>query len=316
MDKSNGWNKDTSPFHRGEQELHERLGVKDRLEAIGRIILRPFMLEEHQLFFNQLPFLIIGSVDDKGWPWASVVFGQPGFLTSPTDKKLRVQARPIPGDPLAQNMTQDAPVSILGIELPTRRRNRMNGIATQQSDGIYDIDVVQSFGNCPQYIQTRTMEFARDPQSNPDLPVEHFDVIDEVSDVIKTADTFFVASFNTEDDMRNTGGVDVNHRGGKPGFINVDDNTLIIPDYKGNNAFNTLGNFLINPKAGLLFVDFETGDLVMMVGTVEVLWDMTPEISAMPGAQRAWTFKLDHGIRIKGAAPLRWTFGEFSPRLP
>lgn len=317
MDKSYGWNKETSPFHRGEQALHERLGVKERQEAIGRRILRPFMLDEHRDFFAQLPFLIVGSVDADGWPWASVMFGHSGFLETPTNKTLRINGTPVQGDPLGQNIGGNSPVSILGIELPTRRRNRMNGVASKQAGGGYKIDVVQSFGNCPQYIQTRAMEFAKDPKLNPKVEAELFQALSPAMQAfIRSADTFFVASFNAEDDMRDTGGVDVNHRGGRPGFIKIDENTLTIPDYKGNNAFNTLGNFILNPKAGLLFIDFETGDLVMMVGSVDVLLDKSDEVDALPGAQRAWKFTLNRGIRLKNAAPLEWAFGEYSPRLP
>lgn len=317
METQTGWNKDTSPFHRGERELHSRLGIQDRQDKLGRLILRPYMPEQHQEFFSQLPFLILGSVDPAGWPWTSIMFGRPGFLTSPTDKKLRVMANPVQGDPIKENMKDNAPVSVLGIELPTRRRNRMNGIASRKSAGIYDIDVVQSFGNCPQYIQTRAPEFIRDPGAESETEVKHFSGLDnKLKAFIRASDTFFVASFNADDDIRDTGGVDVNHRGGKPGFIHIDGDTLTIPDYKGNNSFNTLGNFLVNPKAGLLFIDFQTGDLVMMVGNVNVLWEKTPQIEAMPGAQRAWTFTLDHGVIIKNGSPLRWSFGEYSPKLP
>ncbi|MGI9462957.1 MAG: pyridoxamine 5'-phosphate oxidase family protein, partial [Aestuariivirgaceae bacterium] len=100
------------------------------------------------------------------------------------------------------------------------------------------------------------------------------------------------------------------HRGGRPGFVKVDGSTLTIPDYAGNRHFNTLGNFFANPMAGLLFVDFETGDLLLLTGAVEILWDEDPAARALSGAERAWRFTLDHGIRVKDALPLRWSFGD------
>ena len=39
--------------------------------------------------------------------------------------------------------------------------------------------------------------------------------------------------------------------------------------------FNTLGNFLVNPKGGLAFPDWETGDLLQLTGDVEVILDLT-----------------------------------------
>lgn len=314
MTAETGWDRDTSPYHRGEAELHERLGIKDRQEATGRRIHRPYMPEQHREFFAQLPFLIVGSVDDDGRPWASMVFGREGFVASPTARSLRVAARPVEGDPLAANIAAGRPVAFLGIELPTRRRNRMNGVVSAVTSEAFDVDVVQSFGNCPQYIQTRAPEFLRDPNDAPDIVRERFDELDaETAELIASADTLFVSSFNGADDIRDTGGVDVNHRGGRSGFVKVDGNTLTIPDYVGNFAFNTLGNFLVNPRAGLLFVDFDSGDLVMLTGSTEVIWDKTPEVRALRGAERAWRFTLEQGIRLRNASPLKFAFDEYSP---
>jgi hypothetical protein len=67
-------------------------------------------------------------------------------------------------------------------------------------------------------------------------------------------------------------GVDVSHRGGKPGFVRLDDDcTLIVPDFSGNCQFNTFGNLELNPRAGMLFVDFDRGNLLYLTGTAEVI---------------------------------------------
>lgn len=309
-----GWDRETSPYHQGEQELQGRLGRKELQERMGRKIHRPFMPEQHRTFYAQLPFFIAGSVDAHGWPWASILFGEPGFISTPDDRTLSIDAAPVAGDPLADNVEAGSPLGFVGIELPTRRRNRVNGVAGGRDGRAILVNVVQSYGNCPQYIQTRDMTFVRDPAEPADVGIETFTELDEAAlQLIQGADTLFVASHNDKDDMRDTGGVDVNHRGGRPGFVKVEGNTLTIPDYVGNFAFNTLGNFLLNPKAGLLFIDFETGDLLQLTGTVELLWDKTEEIEAFRGAERAWRFHLHHGVCLKNASPLRWTFGEQSP---
>jgi hypothetical protein len=58
----------------------------------------------------------------------------------------------------------------------------------------------------------------------------------------------------------------------------VDDGTLLFPDYPGNNMFNTLGNLAGYPKAGLLFVDFEGGDLLQLTGRAELMWEPTTAV--------------------------------------
>ncbi|WP_282091984.1 pyridoxamine 5'-phosphate oxidase family protein [Epibacterium ulvae] len=309
-----GWDKDASPYHPGEVELHTRLGRAERQERMGRFIHRPYMPEQHREFFAQLPFFIAGSVDHTGQPWASILFGQPGFVSSPDPKTLSVKGFAMTGDPYIDNVQTEASVSYLGLEMPTRRRNRLNGVVRSHEGGDTLVDVVQSFGNCPQYIHTRDMVFSRDPSLPFEGPCEKFSAIgDDIRALIERSATFFVASNNPKDDKRINGGVDVNHRGGNPGFVKVDGDTLTVPDFIGNFAFNTLGNFLVNPKAGLLFVDFETGDLVQLTGTVELLWDMTDEVAAFQGAERAWRFTLTHGQRLVGASPLNFAEGEASP---
>lgn len=311
-----GWDRDTSPYHPGEQELHERASRKEQQDRVGRRIHRPFMPDQHREFYAQLPFLLVGSVDAGGWPWASILFGPPGFVSTPDARTLKVRALPLVGDPLAANLVAGAPLGFLGIELPTRRRNRVNGVLSAEAEDGFEVKVVQSYGNCPQYIQARDMSIGRDPQLRTEIDVEAFTVIGEsASAVVQQADTFFVASYNDREDKFDTGGADVNHRGGKPGFVKVDGNTLTIPDYAGNFAFNTLGNFLVCPRAGLVFIDFSTGDIWQMTGRAELLWELPDHMRGFRGAERAWKFHLEHGHRLIGASPLRWSKPKMSPNV-
>lgn len=315
MDELAGWHKDTSPFHEGEQFIQARYGLKDQQEAIGKRLMRPAMPDQHREFFEQLPFAVVGSIDDQGQPWASMVFGTPGFITTPTDKALNFDTQLLIGDPLKDNVSGGKPLSLLGIELPTRRRNRVNMISTGVNESGFGASVVHSFGNCPKYIQTRDIEFKRDPAARiSEIETQRFTELSSVAEsIITQADTFFVASHNHKDDQTDTGGVDVNHRGGQRGFVKVEGNQLTIPDYSGNYLFNTLGNFIVNPRAGLLFVDFESGDMLYLTGSTEILWEDHPEIEAFQGADRGWRFTLEKGVLLKNAAPIRGQFGEYSP---
>jgi uncharacterized protein len=309
-----GWTHSESPFHPGEIAIQTRLGFREAIEQQGRRIIREFLPNQHRQFFAQLPYVIVGTIDSTGNPWASILVGHPGFLFSPDDRTLRIAAKPLPGDPLVTNLTQGSDIGLLGIDLSTRRRNRLNGIvAAMYSDG-FEVQVRQCFGNCPQYIQVRRSESTSvlPTESKPVREIEWFG--EEEYSLITNADTFFIATAYQSESAGLSSGVDVSHRGGKPGFVNVNDRTLTIPDFPGNHHFNTFGNLALNPRAGLLFLNFDRGDILYLTGTAEVIWEGA-EISAYAGAERLLRFQLDRGYRVEGSLPWRWSAPEFSPFL-
>lgn len=301
-----------SPFHPGEQELQRRTGRRDAMEKFGQRMIRPEMPDQHREFYAQLPFMVAGAVDGEGWPWATLLVGDPGFAHSPDPGRLVVALQEAPHDPVQAALQVGAPLGLLGIELHTRRRNRVNGRVSALSGAGFELSVDQSFGNCPQYIHDRDVRFIRPPgTSGVGGSVRCLTQLDEAAaEMIRRADTFFVASFAPNQDDPVTQGVDVSHRGGKPGFVKVEGDQLTIPDFRGNFHFNTLGNFLINPKAGLVFADFDSGDLLHLVGTVALLDGDHPDIVGFERAERGWRFTLDHGIHVPDALPFRGSGGE------
>ncbi|AVJ29064.1 pyridoxamine 5'-phosphate oxidase family protein [Achromobacter spanius] len=295
-------------WHEGERFIQEKIGVAERMEVVGQRVVRDYMPDQHRDFYAQLPFIVLGSVDAEGDAWATFLEGRPGFMSSPTPTTLDIAARPDATDPAGRGMIEGAPVGLLGIEMHTRRRNRMNGVVSTGVDGGFRVSVDQSFGNCPRYIQLRDFTFVRDPGAPASVQAEELAAIDpETRALIEKSDAFFVASYAEREDRRQ---VDVSHRGGKAGFVRVhQDGTLTIPDFNGNLFFATLGNILLNGKAGLLFVDFETGDMLQMTGEAEVILD-SPDIAAFQGAERLWTFRAHRIVRRRGGLALRWTFQE------
>jgi predicted pyridoxine 5'-phosphate oxidase superfamily flavin-nucleotide-binding protein len=116
---------------------------------------------------------------------------------------------------------------------------------------------------------------------------------------IGNADTLFIASFHPE------GGADASHRGGFPGFVSVlGDDRLAFPDFPGNAMFNTLGNLTEYPRAGLLFVDFETGDVLQLSGRAQVESDFSVRLD------------VDEVRETRAASPLRFRLVEYSPAIP
>ncbi len=306
-----------TPFHKGELEIQERLGMREKVHNYAPRFIRDHLPDEHCAFYKQLPYLIVGSADDEGRPWASMLVGRPGFISCPNPKTLKVSGRPLPGDPLTETLKDGAQLGFLGIDFQTRRRNRMNGKIAKRSDDGFQIAVDQAFGNCPQYIQTRVLTLNEtDPAPETLPPLERNSAIgDEARMAIENADTFFIASMFSEDPNDGRHGVDVSHRGGRPGFVKiVDDRTLIFPDFAGNSHFNTLGNIAVHPKAGLLFPDFKTGDMLYVTGGAKIIWEGA-EMEAFKGAKRLVRITVDEVIRAEKSLPLRWDFRDFSPSL-
>jgi ferredoxin-NADP reductase/predicted pyridoxine 5'-phosphate oxidase superfamily flavin-nucleotide-binding protein len=303
-----------SPFHKGEQEIQRRLGVREQIEDIGQRFIRDRMPEQHREFYAQLPMVLVGSVDDKGQPWSSVLTGPRGFMDSPDERNLHIRAIAPQGDPLNDNLYIGSPVGLLGIEYQTRRRNRLAGRVTGIGDEGLAIRIDQAFGNCPQYIQTRDFDSVTANGSTQN--VRHLDQLDErASKIVRDADSFYIASHYSDGTARGTNGADVSHRGGKPGFVRIeDDQTLVYPEFPGNNHFNTLGNLQMNPRAGLLFIDFEKGDLLHIACTTEIVWD-SEEGRAFAGAERLVRLTIGSIILIEGGMPIRWRLQDYSPSL-
>jgi predicted pyridoxine 5'-phosphate oxidase superfamily flavin-nucleotide-binding protein len=292
-----------SPFHPDELAAQARAG-----KGASGAGIRNFMPDQHREFFALLPYLFIAAADTTGWPLATVLTGAPGFAHSPDPVTLRVDALPDRHDPVADRLAEGQEVGILGLDLATRRRNRANGAITARDTAGFTLAVRQSFGNCAKYIQRRAVA----PAPHASSEVETLLGLDAAARaLISGADTLFVAS-RSRPEAGAAGGLDVSHRGGRPGFVRQDGDALVVPDFAGNRYFNTLGNFLGEPRAALLFVDFAGGDLLQLQGRATIDWD-GPSRDLVPGAERQWRFEVVRGWRRRGALPLRWSFIDYSP---
>jgi predicted pyridoxine 5'-phosphate oxidase superfamily flavin-nucleotide-binding protein len=308
-----------APFHVGERALQTLAGSREVMAAAGSRVIRDFMPDQHRDFFAQLPFLVVGSMDAQLQPWASVLAAPSGFAHSPDPTHLRIDALPMADDPLAAQLAQGASLGLLGIQPHTRRRNRMNGNVEAIDATGFTVEVQQSFGNCPKYIQAREPLFAAGQAA---APAQRLDGLDDAARaLIARADTFFIASAfpqqaaDGDETDPAAQGVDVSHRGGLPGFVRVGgDGVLTVPDFTGNRFFNTLGNLSVHPRAGLLFIDFENGELLHLTATAEIVWD-GPEVAAFEGAERLLRLRVEQVLRRPGALPLRWGGAELSPHL-
>jgi hypothetical protein len=196
---------------------------------------------------------------------------------------------------------------MLGIDLGTRRRNRLNGVVAALGEGGFAVDVAQSFGNCPRYIHVRALvPVARTPDAatafGADLP-------QRARAMLAASTTLFVASRSGADAHGAARGLDISHRGGPAGFARLDGNVLTVPDYAGNRYFNTLGNFVSEPRAAIVLADVASGDVLQLQGSVDVDWTAA-QPDRVPPVERVWRFTIVRGWLRPGAFGLAEAAGD------
>ena len=258
-----------NPYHEGELAVQARVGVLDQ-GAVNSRVIQDSIIKGALRFIRQLPMAVFGSLDPHGNVWASLFVGSPGFMNAEDDRTITFDLNHMqsnPGDPFWENIKANSQVGMLAIELASRRRLRINGHIERVSDSTLQLHVEESYPNCPKYIQRRHLTVSQTGLDLVPSTQEHGEELGLLQrTIIAQADTFFVASVHPKR------GVDASHRGGIPGFVTIVDNrTLRIPDYLGNSMFNTLGNFTANPRAGLIFLDFESGLTLQVIGRPEIL---------------------------------------------
>ena len=282
------------PFHEGELAVQERAGERDIARRHGAII-------SSRIVPNALPFLAqqrlvaVSAAGDDGDLWTTVWCGEPGFVRSADGQRVAILPPLMavtPEDPVLRRLAVGRDVGMLAIEFASRRRLRINGTVEGISADEITVRVRESVPNCPKYIQRRQPH-----ETFSDIPrhrgSERGRELDEARRaLVEHADTAFVGSLHP------ARGTDASHRGGPPGFITVvDSTTLRVPDYPGNSMFMTLGNFEVDPRAGLAVVDFERGSVVSFSGSVRAHVD---------AESRYWDFAVREWVQVDLPPTLRW----------
>ena len=273
-------------FHEGELAVQRRAGVADTAAKVGRII-ESEIPPAFAAFLATRQFLVVAREEDDGRVWASLVTGRPGFARALDEHRLLIEAPRFGAD--------GAAVGVLAIEPHTRSRIRLNGLAQLTSDGVV-VTVTEAFGNCTKYIRRRVpVGPAASTRDVSQTTAARLDA--RGRELVAAADTFFIASAHPRR------GADASHRGGPPGFVEVaaDGTRLAFPDFAGNRMFQTLGNLTVDPRAGLLFVDWESGSTLEVSGRAAVAWD---------GTDRTVEFDVEAVRERPGALGARWEAGE------
>ncbi len=261
-------------------------------------------------FLTRRQMAVLGTVDSRGRVWASVVTGEPGFIETVDDRTLRIAARASLDDPLFRNLATEGHAALFAPDFVTSRRVRVNGRGIFKDGAIY-ITTDEVYGNCRRYIQERIFVGDRPVSDQDRAPAKLGTTLSAAQQQqISHADTFFIATDNPER------GADVSHKGGNPGFVRiVDERRIAFPDYNGNSMFNTLGNVTINPRAGLLFIDFDTGRTLQLTGEASIDWS-PDRARTFAGAERVLDFGLEQIIDTPMGFPLTTKFRQFSRNNP
>jgi uncharacterized protein len=312
-----------NPFHAGEVMVQQKLGVHDHVMGYAPRVVRPYMPDQHVDFFSAQPFLVVAARDEADRMWSTLIFmenhGQSDpdveFVSSSDPTRLSIPFQPLLGDALEHAFQPGSDVGILGIEFATRRRNRVNGRllnSTNSSKALLEFKVDQSFGNCPQYIQPREWWTRRDadtPSVQKQSPKRSQELSNDQIAAIRQADTIFVASGYRGEGEDPRFGNDASHRGGSPGFLRAQGRSkLLLPDYSGNNHYNTIGNLVMDSRMGITIPLFETGGMIQVTGRAAIQWDEDTAAAQFPGARRVIELSIDEVLELPaGSFPITFT---------
>lgn len=305
MDKSNA-------FHDGERAVQERAGQAS-IARRNAAMLADSVIGGARPFIAQQFMVAVASVDERGAVWSSLLFGQPGFMHTEDGLHIAIDVPPSQRDgwdPLWDNLDANGEVGLLFIELGSRRRYRVNGTVLRIDETGVTVLVKEAFPNCPKYIQRRQLKSLGETSILDDIVRGH-DLNPALGELLAGADTVFLASHHPRT------GADASHRGGNRGFARmIDARTIRLPDYHGNSMFNTLGNFQVDPRAGLCIPDFANRRLLQLTGTATLLWDQSDPHNETGGTGRFLELSIDHWILRTVPQQLEWEYVDASPYLP
>ncbi len=252
-------------FHSGELAVQRRAGVETQAARLSRMVGPGELRGGAAALLEVATFVAITARDRDGRLWISPLTGPRGFLAASTPTTLAVTSKLPSADPL-HGLEIGQPIGVIVMEFAAKRRVRINGTLTASDHGVLEVDVAQAYGNCPQYIHPRQLD-SENGSAAEDLIIHRSEIMDDHDvELVGSADTFFLGTTHPER------GNDASHRGGPPGFVRADHNSVDWPDFPGNNMFNSFGNLAVDPSAALLFVDFETGRSLQLSGHAMLRW--------------------------------------------
>lgn len=208
----------------------------------------------------------------------------------------------------------------VGVMFENRRRNKFAGFINERNAGVegnrrVQIEIMESLGNCPKYINTRQLV----PNPNHRPVVLHKELSlppgalmpKETIKHISQADAIFLATrYTSPTQTIFKSHLGINIRGGKPGFLRIatenERQVAYLPDYSGNRFMSSLGNIHTDGVAGITVPLMKKGqpiDVVYLTGDAEVL--IGKESSKIfPGVNTCVRIELTGFMHVQDAVPL------------
>lgn len=301
-------------YHSGEREIQQKVGETLIANRNGAVITNTIIRGAIN-FIEKQPMVVVSSVNPLGEVWTSLLIGNFGFAKVPHPNAIVLSKDMIISshdDIFFENIILNNQIGSLFIELDSRRRFRINGKCTINGEKI-ELEIDEAFPNCPKYIQRRVVSLNEHFSISTPTTINGNKLTPNEKKWISNADTFFVGSCDS------SGKLDVNHRGGKSGFVEIiDEETIKIPDYQGNSLYNTLGNIVQNPNVGLIFIDFDKKQTIQLTGKAELLFEQKSEmdLAKTGGTGRYWVFKTERWIITENHHDVQWEFLDYSPFNP
>ncbi|KAI8588483.1 hypothetical protein BDZ88DRAFT_196344 [Geranomyces variabilis] len=312
----------THQQHDGERFVQQRRHAPSDISRILERIISDDMPAYHASFFEGLKYVAIAALDADGRPWATLL-AAPQISVSPPGL-LDVRASLPPHDPFARCVLAGGASSqhpqrfaLLGVDFTNRRRNKAAGVITAVSGDASNLRLTlqanENLGNCPKYITVRSLE-TRQRTPKPILDGTTADLSPQCLAVIAQASTIWLATCHDDAKHSERSDVGLNHRGGPPGFVRAyrDDTDgawyLVLPDYSGNRFYQSLGNVQTDRRAGLLFVDFHTGNVCQVTGDAENIYDeeaaaIMPRVSLLTRIKVTSVVLIDGGVNLSQTSP-------------
>lgn len=284
-------------FHDGQLEVQRITGegeiAKQRIPMIKTSI-HP----RSKPFIEQQVLAFVGSEDPNEDIWLSLLVGERGFINIPSLQEIKFDLSKITSnraDVFFTNIETKPTVGLLFHEAARRARYRAWGVVRQEGDQL-SIDIRMGYPSCPKHIQREDIELPEDSKAVTAEYQKGTTLGKLEKEWIIAAHTFFIAT------QTKKGDIEASHRGGDPGFIEIQENGLLrVPDYLGNSMFSTLGNIYENPKAALLFVDYKKGETLQITGNAELQFDQNSAEDFYKSGEtgRFWTFETKNGSERK-----------------
>lgn len=298
-------------YHRGEIAVQQRAGERDQAILNGRVISNVIPAPARP-FVSLQAGVAIGWLDAAGDPWASLVVGEPGFASCDeqgTHVTIRTSGLETDFGPFRAGVRTTDAIGMLVIDLATRRRLRVNGVVERSAADELRVAVEQAYPNCPKYIQKRERVEAAGA-APPATLLRGSGAPPDLHTWLSLTDTAFVASVGPD------GRIDCSHRGGRRGYLRMDDDAVLVPDYPGNSMFCTLGNMTVVPHAGLVLVDFEARQQLHLSGDADVEVPETDPSALTAGSARWWKLRPRRWAVSPLGSTAAWRLVDESPFNP